>query len=155
MDYLEQLQKALGKVKIEPEPGWSGRAMKRLAHDERETMCSVPCKLGGDKAHIYNFGPEELAYTGTGTRLRAKLLNIGRVRSHQAGDDEFTVVFPVQVAKAVAKVVRAKRVKQMSAAQLEALRQGRGALEKRGQNGPNFDERPNRGLGSETGSDNA
>ncbi len=70
----------------------------------------IPCAAG----HVFEHGPTLLAYTGDTRGWRALLLAIPGVRSWQTGDQEFTVVFPPDALKAVAKVVRPRRKRVIS-----------------------------------------
>ncbi len=72
----------------------------------------IPCKRGRaafGRGHIYAHGPNTLAFTGKGLKLRRELLAIEGVTPHVTGDEEFTVKFPVECMDQVARVVRAIR----------------------------------------------
>lgn len=90
-------------------PKSASAEFKRLVKADRMWNFMVPCRKGrsisGVKAHIYSFSPTHYAYTGVGMRLRKRLLEIAGVRSHQTGDEEFTVVFPSSALATVAEDV--------------------------------------------------
>jgi hypothetical protein len=87
----------------------------------RQNLEIIPCLAGG---HVYIQSATLLAYTGVGMKLRNKLLAVPGVKSHQTGDDDFSVTFPADRFKAVAKFVRPKKRKKLSAEHLAALRKG-------------------------------
>lgn len=75
----------------------------------------VPCNRGGTfgdrkKAHIFAHGAALYGYTGIGTRLLSKLVGLGATK-WQAGDEEFSVIFPPSLLSKVAGVVKPVRVR--------------------------------------------
>jgi hypothetical protein len=89
---------------------------------QRQNLEIIPCPVG--HVYIQNVSRSVLAYTGQGMKLRNKLLSVPGVKSHQTGDEEFAVTFPVASFKAVAKIVRPKKRKKLSPEHLAALRKG-------------------------------
>ncbi len=69
-----------------------------------------PCrrgrKISGVRANIYIHSSLLLGFIGKGNGLRKELLSIPGVISHQAGDEEFSVLFPDSILPLVAEVVK-------------------------------------------------
>lgn len=76
---------------------------------EHEDLKIIPCARGGEGAHIYQFGPGVLAFTGRVQTVRRELLGIPGAKAHQTGDEEYTILFPEKVFDAVSICVRPRR----------------------------------------------
>ncbi len=87
---------------------------KGQAPQDIEWLDTVPCRRGGPEASIYIHGVQTLGFWGKGPALRRELLELG-CKTHQTGDEEFTVTFPYTMLKAVGKVVKARTKRVLSA----------------------------------------
>lgn len=94
--------------------------------DDRCWLLTIPCKVGSAGANLYIHGitPPVIGYTGSGAGVRRKLLAIPGVVSHQNGDVEFSVKFPPELLNKVAKVVKPRTKRVLSAENLAKLRAG-------------------------------
>jgi len=79
--------------------------------EDKKWLAIWPCARGGKGAHLYIHGPGHFAFFGSnsGSGIRNELLAIPDVKSHQTGDREFSVVFPLSLLDAVSAVVRPKK----------------------------------------------
>lgn len=93
-------------------------AAKKMLQLERPMLMRIYTRRGrrwaeprsphakASRAHLYVHGPGLMGFTGVGRGLRKDLLAIEGVRSWQAGDDEFSVVFGPETLPKVADLVK-------------------------------------------------
>lgn len=82
----------------EREPFWS----EEHSAADRAWLWRVPCARG----HLYQHGLALVGFSGVGMPLRSALLRIPGVKSHQTGDEEFAVTFPVAALADVCALVK-------------------------------------------------
>lgn len=114
MTFSAGVEKVFGpgsKYEVRLDPAyWAERRGQERA-ESFGWLRTIPCRTGGDWAHLYVHGQDRVGFTGVSTdgRLRGSLLRVPGVQSHQRGDTEFTVTFPTAVFRQVATLVKPKR----------------------------------------------
>ena len=83
---------------------------------DRRWLPQIPCKYG----HVYVHGRETLGAYVTGRLITGRLAALPGVRVLQQGDEEVAVSFPPEMFPAVASLLQARKIRQVSAAQAAA-----------------------------------
>ena len=112
-----RVESVFGKVspyRVKMDPAYE--AETEFAAVERPFLRVIPCKRGGkvsdQRANIYVHSGTHAGFIGKGVGLRRELLALDGVTPWQTGDQEFSVIFPLEMTAEVAGVVKAIRRRQ-------------------------------------------